>query len=103
MAPVSRRDREEIVRSLWQDHMEAAFPARLRGEALAGTELVLLDADVAGCVSIWCSGSGRLDSERQRVLRRCLDELERVLALLSDPDEVTYFRRLRDLARSVLE
>ncbi|WP_205008525.1 hypothetical protein [Streptomyces sp. Cmuel-A718b] len=42
---------EAAVSHLWREHQQAPFPAGLRGAERADIDLVLLDADIAGCVS----------------------------------------------------
>lgn len=59
--------RAEVER-LYADHMVAAFPPRLRGEEIEGVDMVMLDADVAGCVATWLGNHGQHDEERQAVL-----------------------------------
>jgi hypothetical protein len=94
---------EDEVRRALVDHTAAPFPVRLGGEEIAGVEVVMLDADVAGCVAIWLGNKGSLDDERRRVLQERLDDLDRVLPLLDVPSEREYFERLRRLAASVLD
>jgi len=91
----------ERVRQLWQEHEQAAFPRELRGEAVAGVELVLLDADVAGCILAW-QGSAKLDAQRDHILRQCRSELDRVLPYLTGTPASDYFRRLAEMADLVL-
>jgi hypothetical protein len=67
---------------------------------VAGIDLVLLDADVAGCVVSWLGNSGRLDPASAKIVAACLSD--RVLPLLTDEQEVVYSRRLRRLATMVL-
>ncbi|MGW1985025.1 hypothetical protein ACWCPJ_21660 [Streptomyces collinus] len=38
---------------LWQEHRAAEFPACLRGAEFEGIDMVMLDADTAGCTSAW--------------------------------------------------
>ncbi|MFE6384974.1 hypothetical protein [Nocardiopsis dassonvillei] len=95
--------RGEKVDRLWAEHMRAEFPAGLRGRELAGVHMILLDADVAGCVTTWQSNRGVLDDKRHRALLRCVTDLDKVLPLLTDAQEARYYRRLRDLAVMVLE
>ncbi|WP_444960014.1 hypothetical protein [Nocardiopsis sp. M1B1] len=83
--------------------MRAEFPAGLRGGEQAGVHMILLDADVAGCVTTWQSNRGVLDEERRRSLLRCVADLDKVLPLLTDAQETRYYGRLRDLAVTVLE
>jgi len=64
--------------------------------------MVMLDADIAGCVDTWLNSSTDLDTSRMGVLRECLDDLDRVLPQLTDPEEADYYAGLRDLAVSVL-
>lgn len=44
-------DRLAAVARLREAHLQAPFPRRLYGEDVAGVEMVMLDSDVAGCVS----------------------------------------------------
>ncbi len=74
----------------------------MRGSALAGVDLVLLDADIAGCVTTWLSSSGRLDAGHLAVMRNGVSDLVRVLPLLTDEQEGRYVERLRRLAQLVL-
>jgi hypothetical protein len=96
-------DRRALVAQLWEEHRRATFPARLRGEEIAGVDMVMVDADVAGCVDTWLSGSGPLDAGRLSVLRDLVRDLDGVVALLEDEHERQYYERLRDLARLVLD
>ncbi|MCZ0986239.1 hypothetical protein O1M54_12300 [Streptomyces diastatochromogenes] len=63
-----------------------AFPPRLRTADPAGVDVVLLDAGIAGCVSVWRKNGGRLDAGRQRTLLHCARELERALPLVTDAE-----------------
>ncbi|MFE7369194.1 hypothetical protein [Streptomyces anulatus] len=94
---------EAVVSHLWQEHMRAPFPAGLAGAERAGVDLVLLDADIAGCVSNWRSNHGSLDGERQRILCRRITDLDRVLPLLSATENPPYWHRLHRLAHLVSE
>lgn len=62
----------------------------------------MLDADVVGHLSGWGAGGRRRQADREVALRACLDDLDRVLPLLPLPEEVDYFRRLREIAAIVL-
>jgi hypothetical protein len=64
--------------------------------------MVMLDADIAGCVDAWLGSKGRLDEQRQEWLQSCLDDLRRVVSVLDDPEERAYFERLHALARLAL-
>jgi hypothetical protein len=62
-------------------------------------DLVLLDANVGGCVSTWRHTGGRLDAACRSIVRECLRELDRALPRLTDGHERRYVERLRELAR----
>ncbi|SEE48466.1 hypothetical protein SAMN05428954_2763 [Streptomyces sp. 2112.3] len=103
MVQVSRLS--EQVRNavpLWHEHLQAPFPAGLRGAEFGGTDLVLLDADTAGCVLAWLNNGGTLDPERTRVLRSRIEDLGRVIPEVPDSAGIQYCRRLRRLALLVL-
>jgi hypothetical protein len=93
---------DELASQPWAEHLEAPFPTRRRGEEIAGVDLVMLDADVAGCVQTWMSNSFRLDEPHRGWLARCLGDLDRALPLMDDGAERDYFERLRRLARLAL-
>lgn len=80
----------------------SAFPPRLRGAVIAGVDMVMVDADIAGCVEVWLGSSANLDAARIGILRTRRDEVARVLAILTDPAEREYYTILRDLANAVL-
>ncbi|MER5917864.1 hypothetical protein ABT124_48195 [Streptomyces sp. NPDC001982] len=82
------------VACLWQERLEAEFPARRRGAELAGNDMVMLDADIAGCVTTWRNNSGSLDTGRHRIVRHCIADLDKVLPLLTDERELRYYERL---------
>ncbi|MEU8651627.1 hypothetical protein [Streptomyces sp. NPDC048737] len=67
---------------LWEERRRALFPAGFRGVDVAGVDLVLLDADVAGLVPRELRGG--LDDEGVAVLRACVADLDRVLPLVGD-------------------
>jgi hypothetical protein len=91
---------DEIQR-LWAEHTRTPFPADCRGEQIEGIELVLLDADIAGCVSTFLGSSGRLDDQRIENLVQCKRHIDLVLLQMKEPG-LMYFARLRDLAQAVL-
>ncbi|XVU21230.1 hypothetical protein ACQPZJ_28635 [Actinoplanes sp. CA-054009] len=69
---------------------------------MAGVETVMLDADVAGCVSAWLNNGGDLDDRRWDVLATRERQLERVVSELSDR-EAAYYQRLLDMTVLVLD
>lgn len=86
---------------LWEQHLRATFPPHLRGRDVAGEDVVMLDADIAGCVS--SALSGHLDERRHRVLVRCLGAVEKVLPSIGeDGGAREYLERLREMAESAI-
>lgn len=99
MVPMRGKSEDQaVVARLWQEHLDAEFPAGTRGAELAGCDMALLDADIAGCVSTWLDNDGSLDAWRRQVLRRCIAELDKTLPLLTDTAALRYYRRLHRLA-----
>ncbi|MFI7286839.1 hypothetical protein ACIBRY_09320 [Streptomyces anulatus] len=94
---------EAAVSHLWQEHRQAPFPAGLAGAEREGIDLVLLDADIAGCVSSWRDDAGSLDAGRRRILHNRVTDLGRILPLLGATDNAPYWQRLYRLARLVSE
>ncbi|MER5895795.1 hypothetical protein [Streptomyces sp. NPDC001876] len=94
---------DAVVTHWWQEYVHAPFPAGLAGAERAGIDLVLLDADIAGCVSTWRSNDGSLDAERRKILHNRITDLEQVLPLLSATDNPPYWQLLHRLAQLVSE
>ena len=65
--------------------------------------MVMLDADTAGCVDVWLKHAGQPGSEARTRITTCLNNLNRVLPLLTNPLEADYYRRLRDLANLICD
>ncbi|MER7149956.1 hypothetical protein [Streptomyces lydicus] len=95
---MSRAEQLQNASRLWEEHLRAVFPAGLRGVELAGIDMVLLDASVAGCVSTWLNNAGSLDPARSRILQAGIEDLDRVLLEITEAQELRYFQRLRQLA-----
>jgi hypothetical protein len=93
--------RRGAILHLWQQHELAAFPPGCRGADVDGVHLVLVDADVAGCVLTFLE-SGTLDAQRHEILQRCAADIERILPQL-DQQATVHFQRLGALAALVLE
>jgi hypothetical protein len=91
----------ESVEELWRQHQAARFPPGCRCEAVGGIDLILIDADTAGCVSAFLAWGGRLDPWRLAVLGLCYHHLAVVLAGL-EGEARGYFARLEELAGLVL-
>jgi hypothetical protein len=93
-----------VVERLYAEHLEERFPSdpNLRSESVAGVELVLVDADVAGCVDTWIRKRGSLDAWRKDVLAASVSDLDRVIPIVPEGPSRRYFERLRELAVMVL-
>lgn len=104
--PADADSREEAaaaqLRQLWREHTSAPFPDACRGQEVAGIELVLLDADIAGLVTKTLDRSAPLGVDDATDLRQLVATEERVIPALEGSDRA-YFERLFDLARLVLE
>jgi hypothetical protein len=96
---VNDRDR---VQELWRTHLAEPFPEEWLGESIEGVELVLLDADVAGCVSTWLGSSSKLDQQHHQWLRESRRDLDHVLAYLEGTPAAGHFVRLVAMADLVL-
>ncbi|MFE3206185.1 hypothetical protein [Embleya sp. NPDC059237] len=90
-----------LLSRLWDEHLRASFPPHVRGREFEHEgrlfDMVLLDADIAGCVS--SSLSGPLDEQRQGLLLVCLAAVEKVLPSIDDEaGAIEYYERLREMA-----
>jgi hypothetical protein len=95
-------NRPDTARRLYEEHLSARFPERLRDEDPSGVEVTLLDAELTGLVYTWLHG-GRIGPAERAVVRACLQNLDRLLPGLTDPHEQRYAERLRDLARLLVQ
>ena len=98
---MEQQDRMAAAAELWKTHCLAGFPGRLRSTDVAGVEMVLLDADVAGCISSWLNNDGPLSDRRWAVLASRERQLVRVLPELSGA-EADYCQRLLDMTDLVI-
>ncbi len=97
-----KRDSDRILISdLWKEHEAAPFPKGFRAKDVDGIDLVVLDADVAGCVDTFIC-RGNLNLYQTAVLGLCYRNLSYVIPILND-DGREYFGRLERLAESVLK
>lgn len=83
---------------LWQEHERAPFPEWLGGEEINGVDLVMIDADIAGCIASCVDAPRNLDPARREALVQCRADLDRVLPHLTDTDDGAYLARLADMA-----
>lgn len=89
------------IKTLWLDHLSEGFPEDCLGEQVEGIELVLLEADIARCISTFLQNGARLDPECAAILRRCHRDASVVVRVMSEPTRA-YFLRLERVAAAVL-
>jgi len=90
-----------LIEQLWREHELAAFPQGYRGKDINGIDLVMLDADVAGCVDTFLS-RGNLNLFQTAILGLCYRNLSYLLPTLNEEGKA-YYRRLELLAELVLK
>ncbi|MGW4059366.1 hypothetical protein ACWEGE_13850 [Amycolatopsis sp. NPDC004747] len=95
-------DRQAAVRTLFEAHRQAPFPSRWRGADVGGIDLVMLDANPAGCISAWLEQQCLLDDRSRKILAECERRLIRVLPELDAPGR-EYYQRILDMTVLVLE
>ncbi len=91
------------IHQLWKEHTSGPFPRSLAGEAIDGSDLVLLDSSAAGCISTFLGGSGAqsLDTKRLEVLGECAQSLSRICPKIPAEHRV-YFDTLREISERVV-
>ena len=94
------KNHHKTISELWQEHLAAPFPPRLRGKDIDGIDFVMLDADIAGCVSSFL-GYGKLNLYQTAVLGISYQHASHVVSILKD-EEAAYYKRLERLAELVL-
>jgi hypothetical protein len=108
MVAVPPEDVRDAVARLWAEQPDDWFPPEsdlLPAPGLndlAYDRLILLDADVAGCVSTWTHNDGWLDAERRDVLAACVPGLDLAVQAFPVGESRLYFERLRDAAKLIL-
>jgi hypothetical protein len=88
------------VRRLWEEKQAAAFPD-CRGEEVDGVDLVLVDADLAGCVMHFLGNQFRGDDFQRGILRQIAADLDRIVPKMSG-EVAQYFEREALLAHASL-
>jgi hypothetical protein len=92
---------ESLTEELWQEHLAAPFPKGLRGKDVNGIDFVLLDANIAGCVSTFVE-RGKLNAYQITMLGLSYRDASFVLPILNE-EGAAYFWRLERLAELVLK
>ncbi|MFZ3467683.1 hypothetical protein ACODT3_38985 [Streptomyces sp. 4.24] len=82
------------VTLLSKEHVPVPFPEGLAGADRAGFDLVMVDADICGCVESWLRNAGSLDDWRLRMLHWRMAQLGEILPVLGEGDSPAYWQRL---------
>jgi hypothetical protein len=89
------------INELWKEHLEAKFPEEFSGKDINGIDFVMLDANVAGCVSAFVD-KGNLNLFQTATLGLCYHSASFMLPILNE-EGTEYFWRLERLAELVLK
>lgn len=92
---------ESLINELWQEHLAAPFPKDFRGKDVNKIDFVMLDANIAGCVSTFLD-RGTLDLYQLAMLGLSYRDVSYVVPVLNEEGAV-YFWRLERLAELVLK
>ena len=88
------------VRRLYAEVRAAPFPD-CRGEEVDGVDLVLIDADLAGCVMHFLGQRFRDDVFQRQILEQIVGELDRIVPQMTG-EVAVYFERECRLAHATL-
>jgi hypothetical protein len=91
---------ERSIADLWQEHLHTPFLKHFRGRDLNGIDLVMLDANIAGCVQTFVE-RGKLNMFQTAMLGLSYRDATFVLPTLNE-EGAAYFWRLERLAELVL-
>jgi hypothetical protein len=89
------------INELWNEHLEAKFPEDFSGKDVNGSDLGLLDSNIAGCVSTFVE-NGNLNLYQTATLGLCYQRASFVLPILNQ-EGTEYFWRLERLSEMVLK
>jgi hypothetical protein len=88
------------IERLWAEHLAVDFPD-IRGDELDGTDLVLLDADIAGYVTTYLDNGGRLAPARRAALAALVRQARDASNALTGSGR-DHFARLAQVAELVV-
>lgn len=80
------------IENLWAEYLATDFPA-IRGDEVQGTDLVLLDADIAGYVTAYLDNGGRLAPARRAALEALVRQARHAADVMTGPGR-DHFARL---------
>lgn len=87
------------INDLYSEHLKSSFPANLRGQS--DQDLILLDANIIGCVSVYLQNKGMLDDHRIEILKSLVSEIDNKTIKIPE-DAKAYYFRLQRLGKLVL-
>ncbi|MFD0684323.1 hypothetical protein [Actinomadura fibrosa] len=88
------------VTVLWAEHLGAPWPDELYRVDDRNGDVVEIDGAIAGCISAYLQGCGRLDPKRSRILQVCARDLQKILPRLRD-EGAQHVRRLIRMAELI--
>ena len=92
---------ETLAEELWQEHLAAPFPKGFRGKDVDGIDFVMLDANIAGCISTFLE-RGTLNLYQAAMLGLSYRDVSYGVPILNEAG-AAYFWRLEPLAEVVLK
>jgi hypothetical protein len=90
------------LQTLWKAHRERLFPALARGAEECGTDLVVLDCLVAGCVASIVGPGAQPSAEKLSLLSDLAQQVRDVCSSL-EGEAKDYFVHLEQLAVAAIE
>jgi len=94
-------DITEQIKELWNEHVSVKFPEDFSGKDVNGIDFVLLDSNIAGCVSTFID-EGNLNLYQTAILGLCYQSASFVIPILNE-EGTEYFWRLERLSELVLK
>lgn len=92
---------QSLIEQLWQEHIAAPFPQALRGKGINGIDFVVLDANIAGCITTFVE-RGKLNTYQLAMLGLSYRDTSFVVPILNE-DGAAYFWRLERMAELILK
>lgn len=90
------------IKDKYDGFLKLPFPDDLKGEAVLGVELILLDSDSAGLIDKFISNKGHLNQSDFEKLKKCFVDLKTVVKELKDINRV-YFADLLNVTHQTID
>ena len=88
------------IERMWTEHLATDYP-QVRGDEVAGVDLLLLDADIAESITTFLDNGGRLAPARRTLLESLARQARTAAQSLGGPAR-DYFSRLANVAELVV-